>query len=286
MKTGSASGLQIAFFTFALLLLVVPLTQWLVGLYPWPPSTRALLEKAMPFAAAAAILFGIPSLRRRCIDYLSVPIPPDARVEVGIVTAARLLLPFALVGGYVAWHRLAHGDAGIAAYVARWGSDEREIARAFDAAFMAQQLLLAGLIAPVLEELVFRGFLYQAWERQWGWLVSMSLTSLLFALYHRVFWSAFLSSIVFVCLYRRTGSLWAPIVAHAAANISLWYPLIGWQVFRRDVYEPGRLASWSFQLLCLAVAAVAIPAYVVMASRPRASAVPFANTQIHGVVPK
>ena len=82
MKTAPASGLQIAFFTFAVLLLAVPATQWILDLQPWSPSMKAMLEKAVIFSIGFAILFGVPAVRRQSFGYLARPVPGDARVEV------------------------------------------------------------------------------------------------------------------------------------------------------------------------------------------------------------
>ena len=267
MKSGTASGLQIAFFTFAVLLLATPLTQWLAELRPWSPSARALLEKTIVMCIGGLILFGVPALRRRCLEFLSATIPLDKRAEVAAVLALKPLLPLALAGAYALWHWTAGGEATLARYVAGWLGSDAELAKAFSLPHMVLMLLVAGLVAPVLEELVFRGFLYRAWERRWGWLPAMVLTSALFAVYHPNFWSAFLSSVVFVCLYRRTGSLRAAILAHVVTNVSLWYPLMGRFVVPRDAVAPGDLGCWGLQLACLFVAAIAVPAYVWMARR-------------------
>src|SRR5439155_25789023 len=94
----------------------------------------------------------------------------------------------------------------------------------------------ACLIAPLIEELVFRGLLYRAWERQWGWLPAAIASSLVFAYMHpAVYISQFAAGLIFVCIFRRTGSLRAAIAVHAIFNIAIWYPLIG-----RFVLPAGR----------------------------------------------
>ena len=284
MKTGSASGLQIAFFTFAVLLLLVPFTDWLSAALEWPSHRRALLNKAGVFSAAALILFGFPRLRRASLAYLAAPIPGDRRVETVLVVAAKPLLAPALAGAYALWHWTLGGEAALAHYVGGWLPAEAELAKAFTPTHMLLMLLIGGIVAPILEELVFRGLLYRAWERQWGWGVSTILTSALFGIYHPDFWAAFLSSVVFVCLYRRTGSLWAPIAAHAATNVSRWYPLMGRLVVPREAVAPGDLASWGLQLSCLLFALVALPAYAWLAREARRPAEAFPPIASHGAI--
>lgn len=288
MKTGTASGLQIVFFTFAVLLLAVPVTEWLSSGLPGESVERALLAKALPFFMAAAILFGFPKLRRRCREYLARPIPAGARFEVVIVTLAELLFPFALIGAFVLWHWTNGGEQALAQYVRAWRGDDAQMARAFLPTHLILTFLGAGLLAPVFEELVFRGLLYRAWERQVGWFAAMLLVSVVFGLYHRQFWSAFAGSIVFVCLYRRTGSLWAPIIVHALANISLWYPLLGRHVLPRDPSAASDISQWGFHLTLLAMMTIALPWYVWMSRHergdPRASVA--AATPVHGALPQ
>lgn len=270
MKTGTASGLQITFLTFAALLLVVPVTGWLSNGLPGESEERVLLAKALPFFIAAAVLFGFPILRRRCREFLTRPLPGVARFEIVIVTLAALLFPFALIGAFALWHWTNGGEPALAQYVRAWRSDEAEMARAFLPAHLTLTFLVAGLLAPVFEELVFRGLLYRAWERRFGWFAAMLLVSVVFGLYHRHFWSAFAGSIAFVCLYRRSGSLWAPIIVHSIANLSLWYPLLGRHVLPRDPEAVTDLSQWGLHLAALVIAAIALPWYVWLARHERA----------------
>jgi uncharacterized protein len=87
-------------------------------------------------------------------------------------------------------------------------------------------VVLAVLIAPVLEELVFRGALHGALRARVGvWLAAL-LSSAVFAVIHvEIVTSSpaflvqlFLLGLVFVWLYERTGNLAAPIVAHLVFN--------------------------------------------------------------------
>lgn len=287
MKTGTASGLQIAFFTFAVLLLVVPLTGWLSQALPGASEERVLLRKALPLAIAAAILFGLPRLRRLCHEFLRQGVPVEARLEVAIVAGAKLFLPMALVSGYALWHWAQGGAADLARYVGTWRSEEAEIARAFKPAHLVTTFAVAGFLAPVLEELVFRGLLYKAWEKRLGWAGSMVLVSILFGLYHPLFWAAFASSIVFACLYRRTGSLWAPIIVHAIFNIALWYPLLGRHVIPRSPEAATDLSQWGLHLAALLVAAIALPWYAWLARHERKPVpAPAPIACAHGALPQ
>jgi len=82
-------------------------------------------------------------------------------------------------------------------------------------------LLVAGAVAPVAEEVFFRGFLQAGLENRFGKLVAISLTSLIFALVH-VFPGAlppiFVLGVIFGILRAETGSVWPCILLHGAFN--------------------------------------------------------------------
>jgi membrane protease YdiL (CAAX protease family) len=132
---------------------------------------------------------------------------------------------------------------------------------------MLFSLILAGLLAPVIEELVFRGLLFSLWRERYGWLAAMAMTSTLFGLYHANFLPAFVGSIIYTCVYLRTGSLRAAIMVHAAYNVSTWYPLLGQFIYPRDMLAPGDPASWTIHIVALSALLAALPIYMWI-SRP------------------
>ena len=82
-------------------------------------------------------------------------------------------------------------------------------------------VLLAAVVAPVFEELLFRGFLYGVAKKFGGQLSALAVTGMLFAAIH-IDLSAFLPLFVLSgCLtiaYERSGTLWVPILMHATFN--------------------------------------------------------------------
>jgi membrane protease YdiL (CAAX protease family) len=280
MKTGEATGLQIAFLMFAVMLLAVPLGMWIVDTGNLDGAARFLAERGTQFALACLVFTLFPRLRRFAVAALSTPIPRSRRLETAVVTIAKLTHAFAGVGALVIWFWLTEGPAKVEQMIV---DVEGEAAKAFSEAGLAR-LALAVLVAPIVEELLFRGFIYRAFERQWGWLASMLATSVLFGLYHPHFWSAFASSIVFVCLLRRTGSLWAPIVCHMVTNFALWWPVLGRFLFPYGVVlsDPS---TWIFHWTCLAFGVIAIPVYAWM-SRDRATSSPTVMLDPHAALPK
>jgi len=77
------------------------------------------------------------------------------------------------------------------------------------------------VVAPVAEEIFFRGIAFNAWEREYGTSRAIYGTAALFAIIHgSVFALApiFLLGLVLALLYRRTRSLPATIALHATFN--------------------------------------------------------------------
>jgi membrane protease YdiL (CAAX protease family) len=264
MRTGSASGLQVAFLTFALLLLSVPASNALVRAVALTPEHAELARRALPLALLGVVLLFFPVLRKLSLQSLAQPLPRDQRLEVLMVAIASLAIPFAVVGGKVAWWWVSEGAAGVAQHVRAWPSQDQVIARALSPAGLATSYLLAAILAPIAEELAFRRFLYRAWERQWGWIAGLILSSLVFALYHQEFVYAFLGGLVSVALYRRTHCLRAVIYTHATYNIAVSYLVLGQWIFPLGLDVPGDLGNWSWHLACLVFVWLALPIYVFM----------------------
>jgi len=140
--------------------------------------------------------------------------------------------------------------------------------------------VIGGVVAPIVEELLFRGLLYRAWEARLGWFWSMLATSLVFSLYHSTPFAAFVSSIVFVCVLRRTGSIWGPIVVHAVGNILLSPLLLGRHFFRTAGKETGEIALWWMHIAAFAILMVGILFYLWMSRDQKAEEGPDLSTEI------
>lgn len=84
-------------------------------------------------------------------------------------------------------------------------------------------ILMAIIVAPVAEEVIFRGYFYGVIRRYGGRIPAILTSSLLFAAIHVHLPSVpglILLATILCLLYERTGSLWAPITMHAAFNAS------------------------------------------------------------------
>jgi membrane protease YdiL (CAAX protease family) len=79
-----------------------------------------------------------------------------------------------------------------------------------------------GILAPISEELFFRGLIYNWFRQRWGIFMSILVSSAWFALGHidsiGVAVSSFLMGCVIAWVYERTKSLWFAIAIHVITN--------------------------------------------------------------------
>jgi membrane protease YdiL (CAAX protease family) len=95
----------------------------------------------------------------------------------------------------------------------------------------AAVIFMAVIMAPVAEEVIFRGYFYGVIRSYGGRLPALLTSSLLFAAIHVHLPSLLglgILAIILCMVYERTGSLWASIAMHAAFNASTIVVLILW----------------------------------------------------------
>jgi membrane protease YdiL (CAAX protease family) len=150
-----------------------------------------------------------------------------AAVFAAVVPLGRAALP-ALGFRAVGWRPVLFGTLGTTAVsvaVSQLGIEPQGVKQAMQiapglGAFLISLALLAGL-APLVEELVFRGLLYGWLASRWGGGIGFLVSSLAFAAAHVELAHALLVlplGLLFGLLRWRTGSLWPSLVAHMANN--------------------------------------------------------------------
>jgi len=95
----------------------------------------------------------------------------------------------------------------------------------------AAVIFMAVIMAPVAEEVIFRGYLYGVIRRYGGRVPALLTSSLLFAAIHVHLPSLLglgILAIILCLVYERTGSLWASMTMHAAFNALTIVVLILW----------------------------------------------------------
>jgi len=81
--------------------------------------------------------------------------------------------------------------------------------------------ITAMIIAPLIEEIIFRGYLYAVIKRYSGRCFAAIITSLLFAIVHGTLpgiMPLFTLAIILTLVYELTGCLWVPIATHSLFN--------------------------------------------------------------------
>jgi membrane protease YdiL (CAAX protease family) len=86
--------------------------------------------------------------------------------------------------------------------------------------------ILMVVLAPIMEEFLFRGYLFKAWRSSWlGLTGTLIVTSLLFTVLHwgQYQWILlviiFIFSIILGLAREKTGSVWVPVILHSLNNL-------------------------------------------------------------------
>ncbi|UCE63280.1 MAG: CPBP family intramembrane metalloprotease [Nitrospirota bacterium] len=95
---------------------------------------------------------------------------------------------------------------------------------------VAVTLVEYSIIAPMFEEVIFRGVLFATFRRRFGWGISAVFSALIFSLVHgyglvgllTVFWSG----VLWAWAYEKTGSLWPGMIAHGVNNLLVSLTLV------------------------------------------------------------
>jgi membrane protease YdiL (CAAX protease family) len=82
-------------------------------------------------------------------------------------------------------------------------------------------VVMAGMVAPMVEEILFRGLLYGWLRGRLGVAAAVVLSAFLFALVHGIpmlMPAIAVQGVLLALLYERSGSLWPAIVMHGTFN--------------------------------------------------------------------
>nr|WP_274380940.1 CPBP family intramembrane glutamic endopeptidase [Desulforadius tongensis] len=86
---------------------------------------------------------------------------------------------------------------------------------------LAGPVFAAGVMAPIAEEIYYRGFAFPAFVKRWGPVIGVIVSGLFFAAVHLStvwFWEIALVGAGLALLYYQTGSLIPGIIAHSIIN--------------------------------------------------------------------
>lgn len=86
---------------------------------------------------------------------------------------------------------------------------------------LAVFILASTVVAPIFEELFFRGFLFKGFRQKYGWKIAVVLSALIFSLFHgqvATLIPTFLLGSLFAYIHQRTESILPCIIMHFLVN--------------------------------------------------------------------
>jgi hypothetical protein len=181
-----------------------------------PPDGAWGFDPRWIYALAVLAVGALMWRWRREYGELSQQLAPDARellLAVGVGVAV-----FALwITLDAPWMRLG---APVAKFIPVGGNGELLWPR------IAVRWVGAALLVPLMEELFWRSFVmrwidsarFEAVDPRQTSAKAVVLSTFLFMLAHTLWLAAILAGLAYAWLYRRTGRLWVPVVAHAVTN--------------------------------------------------------------------
>jgi len=173
-------------------------------------------------------------------------------------------IAFVILLAIAGWFLAAFINAGLMAlglesFIERvFGSAERQevvdtMAKAKDPALLIALFVAAVIVAPIVEEIFFRGYLYTVAKRFSDRFFAAIISSLIFALMHGnmiALLPLFFLALILAGLFELTGSLWAPIALHMLFNGISTAVLIFGELPEEMTPEAGCIGgAWIIQLL-------------------------------------
>jgi membrane protease YdiL (CAAX protease family) len=199
----------------------------------------ALISHLLMAALLAALILAVPDLRKS-LAFLYV----RSRAPPSIVDVMLFL------GVMIAWAYGAHRLAAVYPFL-RWRPDLMNAAGYFErfpqvsAMHLALTFVVSGVLAPVIEELLFRGFLLNLLRVRWGLWPSVIVSSLAFGAIHFE-WASYASvaGVFLALVYLKFGSLWPVTLLHGFYNIVASPLLLGPLLLVKDPATLGSLSAW------------------------------------------
>lgn len=129
------------------------------------------------------------------------------------------LLAVTMIFSIASWQVLAYGLSLGAPGVLEFLLEGLESVPDPPLAYQVAMAVLTVVLAPVIEEVLFRGVLLNRWAVKWSVGTAVIATSIAFGLLHANPVGITVVGLVAAVLYLRTGTLLVPIAFHAANNL-------------------------------------------------------------------
>jgi membrane protease YdiL (CAAX protease family) len=180
-----------------------------------------VISTAVYLAFALAVWLMV--VERRAVPWQALgfrPVRPGLLAAMVPLGVGLLILNVALLAPLTYFLNLGDPDAA---------SSQNEVFNPDSGLSLLELVALAvpiALLAPVVEELLFRGLLYRYLRGRLGVVVAVVLSALIFGALHVVIPPLVVMGIVLAIIAQRTGSIWPGIVVHATNNalvvLALW----------------------------------------------------------------
>jgi uncharacterized protein len=202
---------------------------------PWKPVDHWVAIFLLALIDAILLIAASQGLGARVVQNAGlVLVQLSYLVPLIVIFAYRRANPLSLGFGPFDWNTLGLGcGLLIASYLVILGhnivltllgvnTQGEQILQLFGALDSPLWFIVVGVIvAPVVEELFFRGFLFQGFRQRYGWVNGALLSSAVFAVAHLdpvALIPTFILGMLLAYMYHRTDSVWIPILLHVLVN--------------------------------------------------------------------
>ena len=192
-----------------------------------PADGAALIDARWVYGLTVAVVGALLALWWRDYGELAAQVWPSAR-EALLAVAVGLVVCALGISRDAPWMRVGEPAAGFVPLDAQ-GQPMWPL--------IAVRWVGAALLVPVMEELFWRSFLmrwlehgtFEAVVPQSVSLRAIVLSTFVFTLAHTLWLGAVVAGLASAWLYRRTGKLWVPVIAHAVTNgvLGVWVVTTG-----------------------------------------------------------
>ena len=188
------------------------IAEWVVGI--WPGVTTYQLElgiNALYYGLFLLIPLSVWSARRKdAVDLLRLnPVSAGTAIRTTVIAVlCMLIVQEGSIFWMVLWQKLGF-NVFVSSFV-----------RPADTAELTRAMITVAIIAPVCEELLFRGVLFQAWEAR-GTRKAIGVTALLFAMLHGSLMGLpgeIFGGVILALLVLWTDSLYTGMIFHSVYN--------------------------------------------------------------------
>jgi membrane protease YdiL (CAAX protease family) len=198
-------------------------------------------------------------------DFLGCSIRLSDAPQIFLISIATVFI------GIGSWSLLVYADALVNGDIAmkHWGliSVQEFNELRWSIPWLIGQLIVSSFLAPIMEEIIFRGFVLQRMREFYGPMLSIIISAGLFAAFHynKSFVGVFLHGMIFGILAIRMCSIYAPIFVHCLYNTVVFilttchgFSIVG------DRDSISDLAYWAPGFLCGLVGCVLLAIYFLL----------------------